>query len=211
MLYPPSRKARRLEALNRASIALIAASALLYAIGAVAIGLIGIIGDLADGHTTLNLFTDTRVPTSAVTNGVHLVAGSYRDADVAVTGLSTGVTVLNTTASVILLLTQAAIALSVAYLGRRLYRGDPFRRSVTRVVAFAACALLVGGALGQISQQAANLFAVTEMTGNSLGNSVFPIGAGLDPTFFVVGLALGLVAAAFEASERLQKETEGLV
>jgi hypothetical protein len=205
------RRDARLRTMNRAALGTLTVIALAYAAGALASGLVWIIGSLVRGTTTLSLLTQSQIPQSAVSADIQLVSGTYSQAAVEIRGLGGGVVALDTVATALGTLTQVLIALSVAYLGWKLLRGEPFRRSVTRVVAFAACALLIGGALGQIAQQAANLIAITELTGKSLGNDVFPFIAGFDPTFFLVGLALGLVAAAFETGERLQRDTEGLV
>lgn len=105
-------------------------------------------------------------------------------------------------------LVAVALALAVAHLCWRLYKGNPFVASVTRTMWIAAAALTIGSLLSQSLLGFASWQALTEL---NLDAAQFPLEMFFDLVPVFAGLALLLVASAFQLGERMQRDTEGLV
>lgn len=110
-------------------------------------------------------------------------------------------------------LTVIAVLAAVLLLCIRLLRGVPFTPTMTRWVGGAGTALIVGGALAQIfswlSRQEMIAAVAVNVANNGwrLPSSAIPI----DVVPLACGAILLIVALAFSAGTRMQRDTEGLV
>lgn len=107
----------------------------------------------------------------------------------------------------------------VAVLGMRIVYGGPFARSVTWSVGGAAILVMVTGLtqswFAAVARAEVVDFLGTQVTAGDAGAgpyeglAAFALNLDLAPIGW--GLALALVATAFEIGERMQRDTEGLV
>lgn len=163
-----------------------------------------------------------------------VVSGGFTTADVLVTGLGVDARLLLAAGNAVQGLTFVVIAAVIALLCHRLLGGSPFRPLLARSMTWAAVAITVGGIAWQVLLQIGGGIAsrqVLEVAGwradaptaemmNYLNTKFDMYSTGLPmpyPSFqiefwpLLLGLALAAVAIAFRYSERLQRDTEGLV
>lgn len=163
-----------------------------------------------------------------------VVGGGFTTADVLVTGLGTDARLLLAAGNLVQGLTFVVIAAVIGILCHRLLGGSPFRPLLARSMTWAAVAIAVGGIVWQVLLEIGGSIAsrqVLEFTGwraelptpgmmDYVGAHFETNATGLPlpyPSFQIefwplfLGLALAAVAIAFRRSERLQRDTEGLV
>jgi hypothetical protein len=163
-----------------------------------------------------------------------VVGGGFTTADVLVAGLGMDARVLLAAGNLVQGLTFVVIAVVIGILCHRLLGGSPFRPLLALSMTWAAVAIAVGGIVWQILLEIGGSIAsrqVLELTGwraeapseammDYIGAHFDGYSAGLPlpyPGFHLqfwplfLGLALAAVAIAFRRSERLQRDTEGLV
>ena len=174
-------------------------------------GIAGAITSLAADSTPLTLALDHPLPAAADRGSATIVSGGYDSASILVSGLDPGTVVLATVARIAGILTQAAIAASVALLAWRLLRGHTFRRSLSLTITFTGALLLIGGLLSGGVGMLASWMAADQLNGNSTGDGFWPMIGTVDGAPLGLGICLLLVGLAFEYGERLQRDTEGLV
>lgn len=163
-----------------------------------------------------------------------VVGGGFTTADALVTGLGTDARMLLAAGNAVQGLTFVVIAAVIGFLCHRLLGGSPFRPLLARSMTWAAVAITAGGIAWQILLEIGGSLAsrqVLEVTGwradaptagmmdyLNANFDTFDTGLPLPYTGFqlefwplLLGLALAVVAIAFRYSERLQRDTEGLV
>lgn len=161
-----------------------------------------------------------------------VVGGGFTTADVSVTGLGMDARLLLAAGNLVQGLTFVVIAAVVALLCHRLLGGSPFRPLLARAMTWAAATIAAGGVAWQILLQIGGSIASrqvlevtawgasvpTEEIADYLFTAVDTTGLPQPyPSFqlefwpLLLGLALTTVAVAFRRSERLQRDTEGLV
>jgi hypothetical protein len=116
-------------------------------------------------------------------------------------------------AQLVSILSIAFVAFAVMLLCVRLLRGVPFTASGTRWVGAAGIILIVGGAVSQLLTWLARQAMLALVIPTARANS-WRIPSASVPIDFVplaCGALLCIVALAFSAGTRLQKDTEGLV
>lgn len=138
----------------------------------------------------------------------RILDGAFSTATVSIADLGAAPRTLVALGAGFAVLTQVAIALAIAYLCWRLYKGNPFVASVTRAVWLAAASLAIGSLLSQALLGFASWTAIDDLR---LDAAAFPLELSIDLVPILAGLALLLIASAFEFGERLQRDTEGLV
>lgn len=166
------------------------------------------------------------------TPGASVVGGGFVTADVAVSGLGPDARIWLAAGDALQGATFALIAIVIALLCHRLLEGSPFRPALARSVMATAVTITAGGLAWQLcfgiggsiaSQQvlgltswsaslpsdeiADYLFRIFNRTG--LPEATLAVSVEFWPLF--LGLALAAVAIAFRHSERLQRDTEGLI
>ncbi|MHC5797790.1 hypothetical protein ACVXZ4_16700 [Lacisediminihabitans sp. FW035] len=197
-----------LVAASRVTVWIFLALAVAAGLFTLVFGLGAVISSLASGTTPLTLALDHTLPAAADRGSASIVSGGYDSASVVVSGLDSGTVALATIARVAGVLTQAAIAASIALLAWRLLRGRAFRRSLSLIVAISGAILLIGGLLyGGLGLLAAWM-AADQLNGV---RGFWPIIGTVDGTPLGIGVCLLLVGLAFGYGERLQRDVEGLV
>ena len=176
-----------------------------------AFGLAGAITSLAADSTPLALALDHALPAAADRGSATIISGGYDSASILISGLDSGTVVLATVARIASVLTQAAIAASVALLAWRLLRGRTFRRSLSLTITLTGALRLIGGLVSGGVGVLASWMAADQLNGNSAGDRFWPIIGTVDGTPLGIGVCLLLVGLAFEYGERLQRDTDGLV
>ena len=174
-------------------------------------GIAGAITSLAADSTPLTLALDHPLPAAADRGSATIVSGGYDLASIHVSGLDAGTVVLATVARIAGIITQAAIAASVALLAWRLLRGRTFRRSLSLTITLTGALLLIGGLVSGGVGLLASWMAADQLNGRSTGDGFWPMIGTVDGTPLGIGICLLLVGLAFEYGERLQRDTEGLV
>ena len=109
-------------------------------------------------------------------------------------------------------LATVLVCVSLWWLGLSLIRQRAFRRSMAPTLGTAAIALVVAGMIGPLLGAFGRAEVVKELSASGADTSefwAFLFSANLAPLGW--GIALALVATAFEVGQRLQRETEGLV
>lgn len=120
---------------------------------------------------------------------------------------------LSGAAQLVSILSIAFVAIAVMLLCVRLLRGIPFTASGTRWVGAAGLILIVGGALSQLLTWLARQAMLALIIPTARSNSWRIPSASLPIDFvpLACGALLCIVALAFSAGTRLQRDTEGLV
>lgn len=199
---------------TRSNLNAISLVALLVAVLAVWVGAIKI-GSALSPVFSVTLPTDIDVPGASPINGSvpsipTVIGGQFDTATVAIAGLSIGARVLIVAAALVGMLCAILVALAIAYLCRRLRHGDPFIPALSRALFVASLTLMIGGVIGQGLTVGGAWLACDELNA-ARGSHEFIPGGPLDYTPMIAGIVLGVIAAAFRASERMQRDTEGLV
>ena len=183
-----------------------ASGAALYGAVVLITGVFGTIAALSAESVTLPQPVDAAIPSSTAADGTTLVEGTYRMSDITVTGLGAGVRALLAGSRVLDLSMHLTVAIGVILLCVALAKGRPFIPLMRRALIVISMTVIVGGLLGSGLLGFANMEIA-----HSLDRAEFPMVANIDFTAAIVGVALALVAAAFELGERLQRDSEGLV
>ncbi|MGM7698791.1 hypothetical protein [Microbacterium sp. A84] len=179
---------------------------------------IGIVDIVALTMRVIALATDEAI----VVNGIPLMdfpaeqiseasaqvtSAAFETLTLTATGLSGSIRGLLITASILTALVAIGICAVVAWLCVRVLVGRPFVRSATWGIGIVAILVVAGGLLGPLFESLANAEIV--MTLDITGLPVFLAVLDLSPLGW--GMALAVVAGAFEIGQRMQQDTKGLV
>ena len=153
-------------------------------------------------------------------DGVPAIAGAHYDSvTLVIEGLPAGLRWLMVSHAAVAALLGIGLCLIVFTLGMRLLERSPFARSATWSIFSAAVLVMVTGMLApllraisdaEVVQFLGDAVTLSSDAGLSTEGLVF-FGLTIDPAPFGWGLALGVVAAAFQLGERLQRDTDGLI
>lgn len=187
--------------------------AIMYAVIALAAGAIAIATTLGSESVSLSVEANADVSADIVGNPAdvgtpRILDATHNTAELSVYDLGNGARMLLAGSHLVAALAHTLVALAVAMLCWRLYSGSPFRRSITRAIALSACALVVGGMVAPALYGFGAWAALDEL---GIASAAFPYAMALDFGPALAGVALGLVATAFQLGERLQHDTDGLV
>ncbi|WP_243229616.1 hypothetical protein [Microbacterium sp. CIAB417] len=110
-------------------------------------------------------------------------------------------------------LATIGVCLVAWWLGISLIRARPFHRSMTWAIGAAAILVMLGGMLGQVFGAFGRAVLVDELAASTpeVLDTLWTFLAELDLAPLGWGLALALIAGAFDIGRRMQRETEGLV
>lgn len=189
----------------------------LVATGAVSIGIASIVGAISRG---IGLF-GSPVPVSLPVNGAEMVslagadgiaAAEYTQSVVSFETLDAGTRWLLLAEVALPAMATVIVCMSLWWLGLSLIRQRAFRRSMVPVLATAAFALVVTGMIAPLFGAIGRAQVVEHLaaSGANTGGFWFFL-YELNPASIGWGIALALVATAFEVGQRLQRETEGLI
>lgn len=196
---------------DRIGMWLILGGSIVYALVVLASGISRLVYQLATRTWSGSLIVGGDLPASADAGTATLIRGSYESASVTLGDLSDWAFGVLTTGLVFSVITGAIVALAFVYLSWRLLRAKPFKKSLTFTFCTAGAALLLGSILSLGFEAFGRMIAITELLGNDITTGFWPIAFTGDLTPIGFGLALLIVACAFEYGERLSRETDGLV
>jgi len=189
----------------------------LVATGAVSIGIGSIVGAVVTGVELFGspITVDLPVhgsPVPTLTEASGVAAASYTQSLVSLENLDAGARWLLLLERALPALATVIVCAALWWLGLSLIRQRAFRRSMVPTLGTAAIALVVAGMIGPLLGALGRAQVVEELSSSGADVSefwAFLFSADLAPVGW--GIALALVATAFEVGQRLQRETEGLV
>ena len=182
-----------------------------YAAAVLVTGIGSLVARLTSGVWNGSLLVEGKLPESADAGTADLLEGDYESASVSVAGLSDPALFLLNSGLVLSIATSATVALSFVYLSWRLLRAKPFKKSLTVVFITAGAALMIGNILSIGFDSFGRVLLVSELLGDEKIGGFWPMAVQADLAPIGFGLALLIVACAFEYGERLTRETDGLV
>ena len=165
------------------------------------------VGDLlANPDVTLrDTFLDEPLDLLSASDAV--VSTTVTQVDVVVTGLAVGDRVYLIAATLLSSLLTLGICAVVIWLCVRVFLGRPFVRSVTWGIGVVAILVIVAG-LGVPTLTATGYAEAALVLGI---DELAPFVVEVDPAPLGWGMALAVVAGAFEIGQRMQRDAEGLV
>ncbi|MGO2933339.1 hypothetical protein [Microbacterium sp.] len=189
----------------------------LVATGAVSIGVASVVGAVGAGVEIFGSPVPVSLPVhgagmASLSDAEGIAAAEYTQSLVSVDSLDAGARWLLFAEVALPTVATVIVCLSLWWLGLSLIRQRAFRRSMASVLGTAAIALVAAGMIGPFlgGIGRAEVVERLEMSGADTSQFwAFLVSADLAPIGW--GIALALVATAFEVGQRLQRETEGLV
>ena len=189
----------------------------LVATGAVSIGVAAIVGAVGRGIEIFGSPVAVSLPVEgasmrSLTDASGVAAAEYTQSLVSFETLEAGTRWLLLLEAALPALATVLVCMSLWWLGFSLIRQRAFRRSMAPVLGTAAISLVVAGMIGPLFGGIGRAQIVEQLTASGGDTSefwAFVVEANLAPLGW--GIALALVATAFEVGQRLQRETEGLV
>jgi hypothetical protein len=207
---------------DRVALGATAAAALVVAVGATVGGVMSVVQALRDDPLTLSGFPLVNARTPEFTERVGQVTEAwYESAALTVTDLPTSARWPFAAQSAVTALAVVGVSLALLWLTLRVLRGRPFGRSMTAALVASAVLIIVGGTASQLLGAVGNAAVVDHLGPAATGGAdtarpegyeglvAFALDLSLAP--LGVGLALAVVALAFQIGARLQRDTEGLV
>ena len=187
--------------------------ALVYAVVALAGGVIAVVESLSSATLELTLPATASLPASVLGNPdavgqARVVGGQFTQGSASIADLGLAPRALHAAGSGILALTAVTVALALAYFCWKLHKRQPFMAATTRAVTIAAAALLAGGFTGQALLGFSTWTAIDQL---GLDQDLLPLSIQINLLPVAAGIALAIVATAFQLGERMQRDTEGLV
>ncbi|MCS3843009.1 hypothetical protein [Microbacterium sp. AK031] len=189
----------------------------LVATGAVSIGIASVFGAVGAGIEVFG----SPVPVSLPVDGAEMTplagadgvtAAEYTQSLVSFETLDAGTRWLLLAEVALPVLATVIVCAALWWLGLSLIRQRAFRRSMVPVLATAAFTLVVTAMIAPLFGAFARAQVVEQLAASGADIAGFWMFLyQLDPTPIGWGIALALVATAFEVGQRLQRETEGLV
>lgn len=149
-------------------------------------------------------------PMGAIADAAGVASAEYTQSLVSFDTLGTGTRWLLWGENALPALATVIVCMSLWWLGLSLIRQRAFRTSMPSVLGTAAIALVVAGMFGPFLGAIARTQVVEQLPSSEAG-MFWMFLYQLDPAPIGWGIALALVATAFEVGQRLQKDTEGLV
>lgn len=189
----------------------------LVATGAVSIAIAAMVGAIGRGIEIFGSPVAVSLPVhdasmSSLADASGVAAAEYTQSLVSLDSLDAGTRWLLLLETALPALATVIVCLSLWWLGLSLIRQRAFRRSMVPVLATPAFTLVVVGMIAPLFGAIARAQVVEQMASSGVETSGFWMFLyELDPAPIGWGIALALVATAFEVGQRLQRETEGLV
>lgn len=171
--------------------------------------IIRVVGLATDGTTTVTGVELTGMDAAALVDASPLVSGAtYDAATVTVEGLPAGARGLLIASAIAAALVTIAICAVLAWLCLRVFIGRPFVTSATLGIGIVGLVVIVGGCGASLLRSLADT-DIIRFIGLVDPDSVYAFSMDLAPLGW--GVALVVVAGAFELGQRMQRDTEGLV
>jgi hypothetical protein len=152
---------------------------------------------------------DVQAP-AVLASSPQIVTAQYETIALAVEGLPPAVRGYLIAAAILASALAIGICAVVAWLCLRVFLGRPFVASATWGIGIVAILVIAGGLGSSLLTSIAHAEAAAFLgLGEAQGIAAFQWNADLAPLGW--GLALAVVAGAFELGQRMQRDTEGLV
>lgn len=207
---------------DRAALWLTAGAAGTLAVAAAVVGTFSIVHALREDPLTVQGFPLVNARTPEFTEPFAQVTGArYESVALTLTDVPASARWLFAAQAGVTALAVVGVLLTLLWLCLRVLRTRPFGRSVTAALAASAALISIGGLASQALEATAQAAIVSHIGPDITGgaDTARPEGyeglAGyalnLDLTAVGVGVALAVVALAFQIGARLQRDTEGLV
>lgn len=189
----------------------------LVATGAVSIGVTAAVGAVGAGieifgsPVAVDLPVDG-APMASLADVDGITAAEYTQSVVSFETLDAGTRWLLLAEAALPALATVIVCASLWWLGLSLITQRAFRGSMAPVLGSAAIALVVAGMIGPLLGAFGRAAVVEQLSSSGADTSglwAFLFEVNLAPIGW--GIALALVATAFEVGQRLQRETEGLI
>lgn len=189
----------------------------LVATGAVSIGVGAIMGAISAGIEIFGSPVPVALPVegaqmASLADADGILTAEYTQSVITVEALDAGTRWLLLAEATLPALATVIVCMSLWWLGLSLIRQRAFRRSMVPMLGTAAIALVVAGLLAPLFGAFGRAEAVEQLTASGADARefwAFLVTVELAPVGW--GIALALVATAFEVGQRLQRDTEGLV
>ena len=206
---------------ERAALHVVAVVTALVAVASIASIVAVTVSRLTEQYTAVREMLIGNSTTPAFTKAPAIREASYDSVTATIEDLPDPVRWLLVAEQVTPPLATLGVSLCLLWLCIRLLKGRPFGRSVSAAVGVSAVVILIGGTLSQVLAAIARAEVVAFLgvrdvtaggtTGDPSYEGFIAFGLSLDLGVIGVGLALAVVAAAFEYGEKLQRDTDGLV
>lgn len=189
------------------------------ATGAVSIALAALVAVVRGAYEVFGANVPVRMPLAGNVGDGALegVAGvrsaAYSQADVVFDAVPGGARWMMLLEGALPALATVGVCAVAWWLGVSLIRGRPFRTTMSTTIGVAACLVAAGGLFGQVAGAVARAMIVDALAAEdpSVYDAFVAFQLDLDLAPLGWGFALALIATAFAAGSRLQRETEGLV
>lgn len=205
---------------DRFTLGAVAALAGLVAAGAAVGGVMSVVQALRDDPLTISGFELVNARAPEVAEHVGQVTDAWYDsATLTIAELPDSARWLFAAQSAVLTLAVVGVSLSLLWLALRVLRTRPFGRSVTAALVASAVLIIVGGTAAQVLEAAGKAAVMDHLGGPAVTGGAGPIdaesfvvfGLTVDLAPIGVGVALAVIALAFQIGARMQRDTEGLV
>lgn len=187
----------------------------LVATGAVSIAVAALTGavgrsiEIFSSPVTMNMPVHD-APMSALADVVGVASAEFTESSVSFETVGAGVRWLLLGETVLPALATIIVCMTLWWLGFSLIRQRAFRKSMVPVLATAAMGLIVAGMIAPLLGGIARA-EVVRMLPESASAPFWTFLVQFDAAPIGWGIALALIAVAFEVGQRMQKDTEGLV
>ncbi|GAA1542748.1 hypothetical protein HD600_000772 [Microbacterium ginsengiterrae] len=187
------------------------------ATGAVSIAIASIVSTVADAVEIFGSPVTVSLPVhgadmTTLQDAAGVDSAEYTEAAVSLATVDPGTRWLLLLETALPALATVIVCMALWWLGLSLIRQRTFRRSMPHIIGGAAIGLIVVGMIGPLLGGFARAQAVEQLTASGADTGEFwsfLFQVDLSPIGW--GIALALVATAFEVGQRLQRETEGLI
>lgn len=188
----------------------------LVATGAVSIGVASVVGAIGRGVEIFGSPVPVSLPVNetemaSLADADGIAAAEYTHSVVSFETLDAGTRWLLLAEVALPAMATVIVCMALWWLGLSLIRQRAFRRSMVPVLATAAFALVVTGMIAPLFGAIGRAQVVEQLAASGLDDGFWMFLYELNPASIGWGIALALVATAFEVGQRLQRETEGLV
>lgn len=189
----------------------------LVATGAVSIGIASVFGAVGAGVEVFGSPVAVSLPINgtemaSLSDADGIAAAEYTQSVVSLETLDAGTRWLLLAEAALPALATVIVCAALWWLGLSLIRQRAFRASMTHVLGTAAISLIVAGMIAPLFGGIARAQMVEQLTESGADTSGFwMLLVQVNPAPIGWGIALALVATAFEVGQRLQRDTEGLV
>lgn len=205
-----TRRVRALGLIEKVILGIIAGAAAAIGVVEVVLTVGRVIRTLADRVVTVAgvPLAETAAPVFTEASSA-VVTADYDSVTLALEGLPAGIRALLVAAVILGGIVTIGVCAAVAWLCLRVFLGRPFVTSATWGIGLVSILIIVGQ-LGSAALTSIGNAEIAIFLGE-VGNQLPAFLAVVDLAPLGWGLALAVVAAAFEIGQRLQRETEGLV